>query len=57
MENIIKEQKTRELEIKKEASQKAMKAIVAMAGIFSLVTVCVVVFCQLFIFTFLLNTL
>lgn len=57
MENIISEQEIQEVKVKKEASQKAMKAIVAMAGIFSLATVCIVILSQVFVFTFLLNTL
>lgn len=57
MENILNEQEIKNVKLKKEASQKAMKAILAMAAIFSLATVCIVVFCQLFIFTFVLNTL
>lgn len=57
MENVLNEKETQNVKVKQEASQKAMKAILAMAAIFSLATVCVVIFCQLFVFSFLINSL
>ena len=53
MEKVLNQTKVEN--VRQEASQKAMKSIIAMAAIFSLAAVCIVVFCQLFLFSFLLN--